>query len=149
LAQSAPTVPSRLIEQQAWLLDAGLPVLDAPCGFGGNSLFLAKRGYKVIGADIDRERIGFVASRARNEPRLLKKNLSLAVCDLNAESLPFADASYGTLLIIQFIPEQWGNYLSAIAVRAEAEAMMRITVFGEVGCRDMHARCLKSLYQGR
>jgi hypothetical protein len=25
---------------------------------------------------------------------------------------------------------------------------MRITVLGEFGCRDMHARCLKFLYQG-
>ena len=114
LAQSAPTVPSRLIEQQAWLLDAGLPVLDAPCGFGRNSLFLAEKGYKIIGVDIDRERIRFVASRTRSEPRLVKKNLSLAVCDLQAESLPFADASYGALLIIRFIPEQWSNYLALL-----------------------------------
>jgi SAM-dependent methyltransferase len=89
-------------------------VLDAPCGFGRNSLFLAEPGYKVIGADTDRERIRFVASRARNDPRLVKKNLSLAVCDLQAQSLPFADASYGTLLIVHFIPEQWSNYLALL-----------------------------------
>ena len=41
------------------------------------------------------------------------------------------------------------NALSAIAVRAEAEAVMGITVFGEFGCADMHARCLKLLYQTR
>jgi hypothetical protein len=41
------------------------------------------------------------------------------------------------------------NALSAIAVRAEAEAIVRITVLGEFGCCDMHARCLKFLYQGR
>src|SRR5215211_255106 len=32
------------------------------------------------------------------------------------------------------------NALSAIAVRAETEAIMQITVLGEFGCRDMHAR---------
>src|SRR5262249_15626484 len=41
------------------------------------------------------------------------------------------------------------NALSAIPVRAEPEAIMLITVLGEFGCRDMHAWCLKLLYQGR
>src|SRR5216684_2180889 len=41
------------------------------------------------------------------------------------------------------------NAFSAIPVRAEAEAIMHITALGECGCRDMHARCLKLLYQGR
>src|SRR6266567_1444444 len=41
------------------------------------------------------------------------------------------------------------NALAAIAVRAEAEAIMRIAVLGELGCRDMHARYLKLLYRRR
>lgn len=41
------------------------------------------------------------------------------------------------------------NALSAIPVRAEAETIMHITVLGEFGCADMHARCMKLLYQGR
>ena len=41
------------------------------------------------------------------------------------------------------------NALAAIAVQAEAEATMHITVLGECGCRFMHARCLKLLYHGR
>src|SRR5712691_6826981 len=35
------------------------------------------------------------------------------------------------------------NALAAIAVRAEAEAIMHIAVLGKFGCPDMHARCLK------
>ena len=41
------------------------------------------------------------------------------------------------------------NALAAIPVRAKAEAIMHITVFGEFGRRDMHARCLKFPYQTR
>src|SRR5215471_9411507 len=41
------------------------------------------------------------------------------------------------------------NALSAIAVQAEAEPAMHITVLVECGCRFMHARCLKFLYQAR
>src|SRR5262249_22035119 len=41
------------------------------------------------------------------------------------------------------------NALSAIPVRAEAEAIMYIAVLGEFGSRDMHARHLQLLYQRR
>jgi len=41
------------------------------------------------------------------------------------------------------------NALAAIAVQAEAEPAMHITVLGECGCRLMHAWCLKLLYHGR
>src|SRR5260370_41891458 len=41
------------------------------------------------------------------------------------------------------------NALAAIAVQAEAEPAMHITVLCECGCRFMHARCLKTLYHGR
>src|SRR5271170_2512800 len=67
-----------------------------------------------ISAPVDRERVNFVASEARNAAQL-KKNLSLAVCDLNAERLPLAEASFGTLLIVHFIPEQWSNYLAVLS----------------------------------
>jgi SAM-dependent methyltransferase len=81
LARLASTQPSRFVEQQTSFLDARLPVLDAPCGFGRNSFFLAEQGYRVIALDIDRERINFVASRARSERRR-EKNLSFAICAL-------------------------------------------------------------------
>src|SRR5262245_3319923 len=41
------------------------------------------------------------------------------------------------------------NTLAAIAVQAEAEAIMRITVLGKFRCADMHVRGLKFSYQGR
>jgi hypothetical protein len=41
------------------------------------------------------------------------------------------------------------NALSAIAVRAEAETIMRIPDLGEFGCPDVYTRRLKLLYQGR
>ena len=114
LAQVASAVPSGFIEQQqAWVLDAGLTVLDAPCGFGRNSLFLARRGCNVIAVDIDHERIRFIASRINGEPRLCQ-NIHLAVCDLNAPSLPFRDASFDGLLIVHFIPKEWSSYLAML-----------------------------------
>jgi SAM-dependent methyltransferase len=114
LAQSASAIPSRFIEQQqASMLDAGVTVLDAPCGFGRNSLFLAQRGCNVIAVDIDHERIGFIASRVSSEPRL-GQNIHLAVCDLNTRHLPFGDASFGALLIVHFIPTEWSSYLAIL-----------------------------------
>lgn len=114
LAQLASAVPSGFIErQQASVLDAGLTVLDAPCGFGRNSLFLAERGCNVIAVDIDHQRISFIASRISSEPRL-GQNIHLAFCDLNAASLPFGDARFDALLIVHFIPREWNPYLAIL-----------------------------------
>jgi len=114
LARLASSKPSRFVEQHASLLDAGQPVLDAPCGFGRNSLFLAERGYHVIGVDNDHDRIKFLAACARSERRI-QNTITLAVCNLDAENLPFAESSVGTLLIIHFIPEQWTGYRSVLS----------------------------------
>lgn len=113
LAQLASAVPSGFIERQASVLGAGPTVLDAPCGYGRNSLFLAQRGCNVIAVDIDHERIRFIASRISSEPRL-RQNIHLAVCDLNAPSLPFDDTRFDALLIVHFIPKEWSSYLGML-----------------------------------
>jgi SAM-dependent methyltransferase len=87
-----------------------LPVLDAPCGFGRNSLYLAALGYRVTGADLDRTRVRFLALRREDAAT----RVGAVVCDLNAEQLPFARGSFGALLVVHFIPEQWGNYFDLL-----------------------------------
>jgi SAM-dependent methyltransferase len=113
LAWLASSEPSRFLHRNAPVLDAGLPVLDAPCGFGRNSLLLVRQGYEVIGADIDCERIDFLRRRAESDP-LAKKHLNLVGCDLNAQSLPFQKEIFGTLIIVHFVPRHWKNYLDLL-----------------------------------
>ena len=59
------------------------------------------------------ERISFIASHISSEPRL-GQNIHLAVCDLNAPSLPFGDACFDALLIVHFIPKEWSSYLAML-----------------------------------
>jgi SAM-dependent methyltransferase len=116
LARLASSEPSRFLYQHAPILDASLPVLDAPCGFGRNSLFLAQQGYGVVGADLDRERVGFLRRRAEDDPSV-GKNLNLVISDLNGESLPFQNGIFGTLIIIHFVPRHWRSYLALLRTR--------------------------------
>ena len=106
LGRLAASEPSRSLRQQAWKLDATLPVLDAPCGFGRNSLFLARPGYCVVGTDNDTERVNFLERHA-NEILHRAKTLSLVVCDLHAEVLPFGPGAFGSVVIVHFIPSHW------------------------------------------
>jgi SAM-dependent methyltransferase len=112
-ALRASATPATLVEQHASLFLAGAPVLHAPCGFGRNTLYLAKRGCKVIGVDIDNGRISFVAARAKSDP-CVEPNISLAVCDLNAPSLPFGNTSLEGLIMINFIPKEWNPYFAVL-----------------------------------
>jgi SAM-dependent methyltransferase len=113
LARLASSEPSRFLHRFASVLDAGLPVLDAPCGFGRNSLLLVRQGYEVVGTDINRGRIDFLRRRAESDP-LVKKNLNLVACDLNAQSLPFQKEIFGTLIIVHFVPRHWKIYLALL-----------------------------------
>lgn len=138
LTRLASGEPSRFIQQHAALLDASLPVLDAPCGFGRNGLFLAKQGYQVVGADIDHRRIQVATSRANSEPH--KNNLRFVICDLDDERSPFAQASLGALLIVHFIPRQWsslslltaGGYLLFETMGGQGENYLQLPRVGQM-----------------
>jgi SAM-dependent methyltransferase len=109
----AASEPSRFLRQQVSKLDVTLPALDAPCGFGRNSLFLARQGYWVVGADIDAELVGFVARHAEQTLHGVR-NPNVAVCDLDAEFLPFEPGAFGSVVIIHFIPSAWNGYRAVL-----------------------------------
>lgn len=113
LGRLASSEPSRFLSEQVSKLDVTLPVLDAPCGFGRNSLFLARRGFRVVGADIDAERADFVKRYAERTSHGAK-NLGLVVCDLHSEFLPFEPGTFGSVVIVHFIPSHWNNYLALL-----------------------------------
>ncbi len=62
-------------------------ILDIGCGNGRDSIFLAKKGYSVIGIDITPKAI-ILAKKNKNKV----KNLKFIVAD--AEKLPFKDESF-------------------------------------------------------
>ena len=71
-------------------------ILDIGCGTGEQSLFLAKRGYQVLGVDISREMLAKANENAKEG--MLKDNLSLVIA--SAEALPFRDKSFDSLISI-------------------------------------------------
>ena len=76
-------------------LKTGL-ILDIGCGTGEQSLFLAKRGYQVVGVDISREMLARANENAKKGK--LKDNISLVIA--SAEALPFRDKSFDGLISI-------------------------------------------------
>jgi SAM-dependent methyltransferase len=113
LGRLAASEPSRFLSQHLSRLDTSLPVLDAPSGFGRNSLFLARQGHRVVGTDIDAERVNFVAWHAKQTLRGAT-NLSFAVCDLRSEFLPFESEAFGSVVIVHFVPSDWNGYLAVL-----------------------------------
>ncbi|MCX9085770.1 MAG: class I SAM-dependent methyltransferase [Candidatus Methanoperedens sp.] len=71
-------------------------ILDIGCGTGEQSLFLAKKGYQVVGVDISREML-LKAKKSAKEGNI-KENLSLVLAC--AEALPFRDRSFEGLISI-------------------------------------------------
>jgi ubiquinone/menaquinone biosynthesis C-methylase UbiE len=71
-------------------------ILDIGCGTGEQSLFLAKRGYHVVGVDISREMLKKANDSAKEGQ--LKDNPSFVIA--SAEALPFRDKSFEGLISI-------------------------------------------------
>ena len=67
----------------------GKDILDMGAGYGTTSTFLQNKGYNVIAIDLDSESIEIAK----------KLNPSINYKKLNAEELPFEDASFDTLVL--------------------------------------------------
>jgi 2-polyprenyl-3-methyl-5-hydroxy-6-metoxy-1,4-benzoquinol methylase len=59
--------PERTLLRHAHLLDPSLPVLDLGCGQGRNTLWLARKGFRVEAVDPSAEAIRAVKDTCRNE----------------------------------------------------------------------------------
>jgi SAM-dependent methyltransferase len=111
-AAVASAEPSRFVAQCASLLAPVFPALDAPCGYGRNGLFLARRGFKVLCADHDLGRLTFLAKACRRDGI---KGLTLAACNLDEHSgLPFRSRMFGAVLLVHFIPKNWSNFFDLL-----------------------------------
>jgi ubiquinone/menaquinone biosynthesis C-methylase UbiE len=71
---------------------AGERVLDVACGNGNASLAAARRGARTTGADYVPELLAKAGKRAAAE------GLDITFVEADAEALPFADASFDTVL---------------------------------------------------
>ena len=77
------------------------PVLDAGCGTGRNAMALAGRGFRIVCADKDRERLGRMEKFAPDE---LHGGRLMPVCtDLTASRWPFGAACFSAVVCVHFL----------------------------------------------
>lgn len=99
MAQSGP--PSRLLMRWADNFARERPVLDAGCGTGRNAIALAGRGFRIVCADKDRERLGRIESFAPDD---LRGGSLMPVCtDLTAGRWPFGAGCFSAVVCVHFL----------------------------------------------
>lgn len=88
------TALSPWIEKHASLIPACAPVLDVACGTGRHSLFLAARGHRVVGVDIDREALSGLAVR---------RGILPLVADLERGGWPFRRGAFAAVIVVNYL----------------------------------------------
>ena len=74
--------------------------LDMGCGFGRNSIFMAKQGFDVFGFDLSEHSVNLTIEKAKEQNVTLKAE-NFVVADMI--NLPYADNSFDCLLALNVI----------------------------------------------
>jgi len=89
-----PSNPAPVLVEAARLLPPG-QALDLACGAGRNALFLAEQGWSVVAVDGS----PVIVEKIRG----LHPRIDVVLIDLERERLPFDDASFDMVCIINFL----------------------------------------------
>jgi len=96
--------PSAWVTRFAGLIPAGGRVLDVACGAGRHTRYLAGRGHPVTAVDIDVSGLADVASHP---------GIEIVQADLETGDWPFAPASFGGIVITNYLYRPLFKALSA------------------------------------
>jgi tellurite methyltransferase len=90
--------PKEILTEHADLLSGGR-ALDVACGFGGNALFLAARGYRVDAVDVSEVALRQAQDEAQR--RGLQARIQLVQADLDHWRVPVA--CYDLILVFYYL----------------------------------------------
>jgi SAM-dependent methyltransferase len=102
-------------------------ILDAPCGFGRNALWLAEQGYEVVAVDRNAGRLNFLEEA---KARLGSGRIHSVCADLETSSWPFRHYRFSAVVCIHY-PIQ--GVLSNFDLVLENRGMLYIETFGGQG----------------
>ncbi|NKE04317.1 class I SAM-dependent methyltransferase [Mesobacillus selenatarsenatis] len=95
--QILPEPNRRLVELSAYL-DRG-SAIDLASGLGGNSIYLAEKGYEVTAIDISEVAIQYVREQADHH----KLNITAAVADLTKETTALSGHKYNFAVMTYYL----------------------------------------------
>jgi SAM-dependent methyltransferase len=96
--QGARKRPHPLLEQRGGFLSGGY-ALDLACGLGQNAIWLAKRGYRVLGVDISTVALDAARTEARRQSVL--ERIDFHRVDLDVWRAP--EANYDLICVFRFL----------------------------------------------
>ena len=88
---------TNLVRLDKWFLKKKISnkLLDYGCGYGENSIYYAKAGYKVYAADVSKNLISYVKKRTKTKT---KKKISFFHINEKLKKLPFKDNYFDTII---------------------------------------------------
>ena len=105
------SIPSVFVVKalKKYSLDSSLPLLDLPCGFGRNSVFISSLGMEVISVDLDKD--VFTDAWYKTNPLIRPVRL-----DVN-NGLPFKTEVFSAIVIIDFyLPKMFIAFKEHVAI---------------------------------
>ena len=97
-AQGRVTSPHSLLEQSREFLSGGY-ALDLACGLGQNAIWLAERGYRVLGVDIST--VALDAARAEARRQSVLERVYFQQVDLDDWRVP--EGSFDLICVFRFL----------------------------------------------
>jgi len=108
---------------------AGTLVLDAPCGYGRNSIALALCGCKVIAADHDRRRLDSMMAAAK-QVGINRAEIEPVRCDLSERGWCFGNGAFDGVICVHF---DFRTILSRLLTAVRSRGYVYIETFGGQG----------------
>ncbi len=126
---------TNLVRLQKWFLENSVPkiLLDYGFGYAENSIFLAKKGYKVYAGEISKDAISFAKKKIKKKS--IKRNINFFHISDKTKKLPFKNNFFGSIVclgVIQYLgsKKKTNNLLKEFYRCLKPDGKFIISTFG-------------------